>query len=114
MGRPVSYYAEPDEAEPTYVVTKAREHSKRDMAGDLVGTNLSYAEVHDRNEFVRFWLADANDLKRHGLIIFNETVGYRIDTVLPDDGLTIDCEVVRAEEADLLGKSLADGTVIGA
>lgn len=114
MGRPVHYYADPDAPSPTYEAVKAREHSKIERAGDLAGTNLSYAEVHDRREAVRFWMEEMPNPVRNALVIFSPTVGYFINNVLPDDGLTVDCEVTRAEQSDLVGFTAPDGTVIGA
>ncbi len=114
MGRPVSYYASVDIPSPTYIVVGARVFAKPDMAGDLAGTNLSYAELHDRSERVRFWHDEVPAPSRDALVIFTATEGYWVRNVLPDDGLTVDCEVVRAEESELVGYELADGTVITA
>jgi len=114
MARPASFYDSTGTllADPI----TARRHDTPKVVGDLAGTNLSYAEVHERPTTVVLWRSEiaSVSLKRNCLIIFSADEGWRVSTVLPPDGLTVTVEVTEVSATDLAGKTLPDGTVIGA
>lgn len=94
----------------------ARRHDAAKVVGDLAGTNLSYAESHERPTTIVLWRSElaATTIKRGALIIFAADEGWRINTSLPPDNQTVTVEVTPLNAADLAGKTLPDGTVIGA
>jgi hypothetical protein len=113
MGRPAAYYANPEvRATATYEVIKARPHSKTAMAGDLAGTNLSYAQTRDRAETVVFWREEVKNPTRLSLVIFSEDEAYFVHNVMPPDGQTITAEVVFAERSEIVGYQTPSGEVI--
>lgn len=122
MGRPASYYVDPAVEPP--VLISARAHSKAVMTGDLAGTNLSYAEFHNRENTVVFWYDQLEALfgltdgvlmhpARSALVVFESGEGFYIETRRPRDGQTVTAEVTQAPAADLVGKTLPStlGTV---
>lgn len=116
MARPASFY----EGDPSrvYDFITARVHSAPKVVGDLAGTNLSYAEVHERPTTVVLLRSELADLvlvlSRGSRIILTATEGWYVETVLPPDGLTVTVEVSPMSAAALDGKELPDGTIIGA
>lgn len=101
MGRPAYYY---ESANATPVALTVRYHSAVARAGDLAGTNLSYAETHDRAESVIFLWEDVPAPKRNSTILFSPDEGYEIREVWPRDGITVTATVIRASAAKLSGK----------
>lgn len=93
----------------------ARRHDVSKLAGDLAGTNLSYAEVHERPTTVVLWKAQIAglSLRRGCLILFAEDEGWFVETVKPADGLTVTVEVSTLSPDIMLGKTLPGGVVIG-
>lgn len=112
MGEPANYYALPRAPTPTFTLITARPHSNVAKAGDLAGTNLSYAETQDRAESIVFMLDEVPDPVRNALVIFTITEGYFLNNVLPPNGITVTAEVIRADHRDLVGLTAPDGTVI--
>jgi len=114
MARPASFYDRSGTLLPDPIT--ARRHDEAKMAGDLAGTNLSYAETHERPTEVVLWNAEltSTSIRRGCLIIFEADEGFFVETVKPRDGLTTTVEVSEMSTADLLGKTLPDGSVIGA
>jgi hypothetical protein len=90
-------------------VVYVRVGEKAVKTGDLAGTSLSYAEVHENRTRMIFdaeALADLGiTLKRLDAVVRSTTEGYVIDTVLPRDGMTISCEVTRMSASELTGKA---------
>lgn len=117
MSRAASFYEDGSDSPSDPSIT-ARRHDVPKMVGDLAGTNLSYAETHERPTTVVLWrdqLTTAGvQVRRGALIIFTATEGWHVDTVLPPDNQTVTVEVTPLSAADLNGKQLPDGTVIGA
>jgi hypothetical protein len=113
MARPAVFYS--SEAATPEDIT-ARKHDKQKLVGDLAGTNLSYAETHDRPTKLVFWKADMAGLtiRRNSMVIFAEDEGWNVGSILPDDGYIIEVEVTEMRAADLVGKQLPDGSTIGA
>jgi len=97
---------------PTSLVITARAHSNVAKAGDLAGTNLSYAETQDRVETLVFTVDEVPDPARNGLVIFDSATGYFINNNLPPNGITITSEVIRAEQRDLIGFRTPEGVEI--
>lgn len=112
MARPASFYDRDGNllADPI----TARRHEESKLAGDLAGTNLSYAETHERPTEVVFLNEQltSTTLRRGCLVIFEADEGFFVETVKPRDGITTTAEVSPMSAADLLGKTLPDGTVI--
>lgn len=112
MGETANYYELPRAGTPTFVQITARPHSNVAKAGDLAGTNLSYAETQDRQETIVFWRAELPAPRRNAMVIFTPTEGYFVDNVLPPNGVTVTAEVIRASQADMAGLEAPDGTII--
>ena len=114
MARPVSFYE--TEATPSPTTITGRAHAAPKVVGDLAGTNLSYAEVHERPTTVVLLRSEltALTLTRGSLIIFEATEGWFVETVKPPDGLTVTVEVSPLSSTSLDGKELPDGSIIGA
>lgn len=114
MARPASFYDSAGTllADPI----TARRHDAPKVVGDLAGTNLSYAETHERPTTVVLWKSELTSvtLRRGCEIIFAADEGWYVETVKPADGLTITVEVSEMSDTALAGKTLPDGTVIGA
>lgn len=113
MGRAALYYDAPHQTKTGGVAIKARYHSNTAKAGDLAGTNLSYAELRDRSEEIVFWREEIADPVRNALVVFGPDEGYFVNNTLPADGQTVTSEVVRAAPKDLKGFTAPDGTLIG-
>jgi hypothetical protein len=112
MARPASYYSNPRQAGAVPEAVTVRVHSNETKAGDLAGTNLSYAERQDRRETVVFWVDQIPSPVRNALVILDSTEGYFVDNALPPDGQTITAEVVRCDIADMVGLLDPEGNVI--
>lgn len=112
MARPASYYNDGALFGPI----TARRHDAPKVVGDLAGTNLSYAEVHERPTTIILWKAelDGVTIDRGDKIVFEADEGWFIETVKPRDGQTITVEVTPLSTASLAGLTLPDGTVIPA
>lgn len=76
-----------------------RVHSEIEKKGDLAGTSLAYAERLDDNPKLVFLAADHTPKKKNVYIV-SDVEGYRIDSLEPQDGITIKAVAVRlkAEE----------------
>lgn len=114
MARPASFY-DASGALLAGPIT-ARRHDAPKNVGDLAGTNLSYAEQIERPTTVILWRSELSGvtLKRGCLVIFEADEGWYVDTVEPRDGQTVTVQVSPLSASDLNGKTLPDGTVIGA
>lgn len=112
MKRPASYYQDPNVASAPILV-HVRPHGKRNMTGDLAGTNLSYAENRDRSFSVIFFREEVDIPKRGALIVLSATEGYFVDNVELPDGLTVTANVTVADADDLAGRILPEGAATG-
>lgn len=114
MARPASFYSSTGVLLDDPIT--ARRHDEHKVVGDLAGTNLSYAETNERPTEIVLWRAQIEgvSLRRGCLIIFAEDEGWFVDNVHKPDGLTIKVEVSEMSASDLDGKTLPDGSVIGA
>jgi hypothetical protein len=111
MSRPASFYDQFG----TLAIgnATARHHAAPKMLGDLAGTNLSYAEMHERPATLVIWnntIALA-DLERGAKLIFNDSEGYLVESVMPADGPTTTVEIVEMKASEIVGLTLPDGTV---
>ena len=105
MGQPASYYANPLlPGEPTLI--HVRPHGKRNLTGDLSGTNLSYAENRDRVFTVIFSREEVPSPPRGALVVLSATEGYFVDNLELPDGYTITAGVIVATAEELIGKTL--------
>lgn len=102
MKRPASYYVDPKEPVAP-VLVHVRPHGKKNLTGDLAGTNLSYAENRDRVFSVIFFREEVAAPVRGALILLSATEGYFVDNVELPDGLTVTANVTVADVDDLAG-----------
>lgn len=112
MARPASLYNDGS----LHGTITARRHDAPKVVGDLAGTNLSYAEVHERPTTLVL-LAEEIDgltLDRGDEVIFELDEGWYVETVKPRDGITITVEVTPMSTTKLAGKFLPDGSQIPA
>lgn len=105
MKRPASYYADPTLPDAP-VLVYVRPHGKKNLTGDLAGTNLSYAENRDRVFTVLFFRDEVPNPPRGALIVLSATEGYFVDNVELPDGLTVTANVTVADADDLAGRTL--------
>lgn len=116
MSRSASFYQDSDALAPETIDVRIHYAGKR--VGDLAGTNLSYAEHLEHPTELIFWnddLATAGvTLDRGNFLIFGAEEGFYVDVAHPKDGHTQKVEVSPLPQDDLDGKTLPDGTVIGA
>ena len=112
MARPASYY----DGGTLFGTITARRHDAPKVVGDLAGTNLSYAEVHERPTTVVLWRAEleAALISRGNKIIFEADEGWYVETVKPRDGQTVTVEVTPLSKSSMVGLTLPDGTTIPA
>lgn len=77
-----------------------RVHQFWKALGDLKGTNFNYAETEDINPRIVFLLSEIHP-KRGSIVSVAPGEAYRVDLVLPPDGITVTAKVVKftAEEA---------------
>lgn len=110
MGQPASYYANPSLPDAP-VLIRVRPHGKRNMTGDLAGTNLSYAENRDRVFTVVFSRDEVPQPPRGALVVLSATEGYFVDNLELPDGYTITAGVTVATADELLGKVVPEDLV---
>lgn len=110
MKRPASYYQDPT-VDSAPILVHVRPHGKRNLTGDLAGTNLSYAENRDRVFTVLFFREEVAVPKRGALIVLSATEGYFVDNVELPDGLTVTANVTVADAEDLAGRILPSGAI---
>jgi len=112
MARPASFYDSSGALLPEHIT--ARRHDAPKVVGDLAGTNLSYAETHERPTTVVLWKSQlsAVNLRRGCLIIFASDEGWYVESVKPADNQTITVEVTEMKVTALSGKTLPDGTTV--
>lgn len=114
MAQPVSFYSPSGDLFAGGLLT-ARLHDQPKVIGDLAGTNLSYAEVHERPTRVVFWNEQIQGVAmRRACVIIFQHAGFFVETVMPSDGLSTTVEVSIMKDTALQGKVRPDGTVIGA
>lgn len=65
-----------------------RVNSKDEALGDLAGTSLAYAERRETVPKLIF-LAAEHVPEKKGVYMVSATEGYRVDTIDPQDGITI-------------------------
>ena len=77
-----------------------RVHEFWKALGDLKGTNFNYAEVEDITPRIVFLLSEVGP-KRGAIVSVAPGEAYRVDLVLPVNGITVTAKVVKfsAEEA---------------
>ena len=103
MGRPAYVFTSAVPDAPVSVSVRA--HSNAALAGDLAGTNLSYAETAERPPTLIFWnlqlTAQSYVLTRGHRVVLSPTEGYFIESVQPPDGLTTTCSVSEMAATEL-------------
>jgi hypothetical protein len=113
MARPASFYTSSGVLLDDPIT--ARRHDAPKLVGDLAGTNLSYAETHERPTTVVLWREQLTgvSLRRGCVIVFDAEEGWFVESVKPADGQTITVEVTELSKADMVGKTLPDGSTVG-
>lgn len=84
----------PDGPDSVYTVLWFRVNSKDEAVGDLAGTSLGYAERRETVPKLIF-LAEDHSPERGNVYIVSPHEGYRVDSVDPQDGITITANCVR-------------------
>lgn len=76
-----------------------RVNSKDEAVGDLAGTSLAYAERVETVPKLIFLVADHVPSRNNDYIV-SATEGYRVDTLEPQDGITITavCTRIKSQE----------------
>lgn len=110
MARPANLYPGAGVIVPGPLLIAVRLHGKTSKIGDIAGTNLNFAEQHDRIEKLIFWreeLLAAQELDRptrSAFVVFSADEAYLVDNVLPPDGQTVTAEVTRLDPEDYADK----------
>lgn len=105
----IAYY---ETAASPALVTRCRVLSKVEQAGELKGTNLSYAETVETIPTLIFLLADNVPVARNAIIVVASDEGYQIDHIEPTDVVTVTAKAkrMRAEEFASLLPPPSEGT----
>lgn len=106
MSRPAVFY----KADGTFIgLSHVRVIENPVKTGDLAGTNLSYAEVHEVRTSVIFnrdeLVALEVSLSRNDFVVLSATRGFVLDNVLPADGMTVTADATRMSASELAGKA---------
>lgn len=72
----------------------ARVNSKDEAVGDLAGTSLAYAERRETIPKLIFLAAEHTPVKKNVYMV-SATEGYRVDSIDPQDGITITANATR-------------------
>lgn len=80
-----------------------RVHTKREKAGDMAGTNLSYAEVQEISPRIIFMVDEVAAPVRNAIVSIAAGEAYRIDNTLPADDITVTAEATRMPLAQTIG-----------
>ena len=98
MGTPAIYM--PIAGSKSKSLITVRVHEFWRSLGDLKGTNFNYAEVEDISPRIVFLVSEVTP-KRGAIVSVAPGEAYRVDLVLPVNGITVTAKVVKfsAEEA---------------
>lgn len=77
-----------------------RVNSKDQAVGDLAGTSLAYADRRETVPKLIFLAADHVPEKK-GVYIVSATEGYRVDSIDPQDGITITANCTRLARQEI-------------
>lgn len=85
-----------------------RLHTDDKALGDVRGTSFGYAERHEKISRIIFLAAGAAaiDPDNGAIVSFAPGEAYRVDNVLPRDGITITAEVTKLLPSDVIGAPL--------
>ncbi len=87
----------------TPALVHVRVHTKWEKAGDMAGTNLSYAEVQEINPRVIFLVDEVAAPVRNAIVSIAPGEAYRLDNVLPPDDITVTAEATRMPLGQTVG-----------
>lgn len=93
----------PDECKYITQEVSPRVHYQFKALGDLKGTSFHYAEKQEVAPQIIFWRDELSDPIAGAIVSVSESEMYRIDNVMPPDGVTITCEVVRVPKRQMEG-----------
>jgi hypothetical protein len=104
------YYSAPTVGEIPYIrQITCRVHDKFLRVGDLAGTNFHYAEMEENSPRGIFMRSEIEP--KRGYIMATLRGYYRIDSMLPSDGITVTANLVRlTNQNDTEGLIPLDGT----
>lgn len=87
----------------TPTLVHVRVHTKWEKAGDMAGTNLSYAEVQEINPRIIFMVDQVAAPARNAIVSIAVGEAYRLDNVLPPDDITVTAEATRMPVSQTIG-----------
>lgn len=89
---------------PRYLETEVsvRVHYDFGALGDMKGTNFHYAEREEIKPQVFFLFAEMPNPQRNAIVSVSADEAWRIDHVLPRDGITVKTEATRATAAQMI------------
>lgn len=105
------YYSRPEDAATIPFIRQitCRVHDKFLKVGDLAGTNFHYAEMEENSPRAIFMRAEITPKKN--MIMATKRGYYRVDAVLPPDGITVTAHLARLTHAtDVEGLIPLDGS----
>lgn len=93
------FYADGDPAAVAETVY-CRVNSKDEAVGDLAGTSLAYAERMETVPKLIFLVSEHTPAKK-GVYMVSATEGYRVDSIDPQDGITITANCTRLARQEI-------------
>lgn len=110
MKVPATYYEAPGSAP---VLVHVRPHTQTAMQGDMTGTNLNYAQIHESPTKVIFDVTEVGTVvPRNAVVIVSLEEAFVVDNDQVAYNVTVTAEVKPADAITLIGKALPDGTEI--
>ncbi|MEL4071756.1 hypothetical protein WKW50_16550 [Ochrobactrum sp. GPK 3] len=100
MSSPALYFTEEDYSDAIEV--SVRMHEKWVASGDLKGTNFNYAEVEDVAPRLIFQVSEVSP-KRGAFVSIEPGLAYRVDSVDPEDDLTVTVIAIRLSKSETVG-----------
>lgn len=91
------------------LLVHVRVHTKWDRAGDMAGTNLSYAETQEINPHIIFMVDELAAPVRNAVVSIALGEAYRIDNVKPPDDITVTAETTRIPVKNTIGLPVPGG-----
>lgn len=88
---------------PRYLETpvNVRVHYEFGALGDLIGTNIHFAERQEIKPELIFLRSEIDDPQRHAVVSVSPDEAWRIDNVEPPDTITVKCQALRLSAAQI-------------
>ena len=87
-----------------------RVHTKWELAGDMAGTNLSYAEIQEVAPRIVFMIDEVAAPVRNAVVSIAAGEAYRLDNIQPADDITITADATRIPLARTVGLPVPGAT----